>query len=89
MRPAVALKHRDSRTLGKFYTGIIEVTVDGGAPKKMDTFTAWSGSLYLPWAVMLADELSAGHHAVRGRIASDRNPKSAGTALHVFQPMEN
>jgi sialidase-1 len=70
-------------------TGIIEVSVDGGATHKLDTFTPWSQSLYLPWALMLADELTPGRHTVHVRLATEHNPKSSGTALYVFQLLEN
>ena len=70
-------------------TGIIEVSVDGGAAQKLDTFTPWSQSLYLPWALLLADELTPGRHTVHVRLADEHNPKSSGTALYVFQLLEN
>ena len=70
-------------------TGMIEVLIDGCSIRKLDTFTPWSPSLYLPWAVMLADELKPGHHTVRVKLSSDHNPKSTGTALYVGQLLEN
>jgi sialidase-1 len=70
-------------------SGIIEVSVDGGATRKIDTLTQWSGGLYLPWAVILADGLRSGHHSVRVRLTAERHPGSAGTALYVFNLMEN
>jgi hypothetical protein len=70
-------------------SGIIDVSVDGGAPRKIDTLTKWSGGLYLPWAVILADGLRTGHHAVRVRLTTESHPGSAGTALYVFNLMEN
>ncbi|MCX6922703.1 MAG: GDSL-type esterase/lipase family protein, partial [Verrucomicrobia bacterium] len=70
-------------------TGIIGVTVDQGAVQRIDSFTPWSQSLYLPWALMLADELKPGHHTVSVRLANEHNPKGTGTALYVFQLLEN
>jgi hypothetical protein len=63
--------------------GIVESSVDGGSWKQIDTFTMFSPSLHLPWAIILADGLAQGRHAIRVRIASDHNPKSTGTALRV------
>lgn len=70
-------------------TGIIEVSCDGGRFTAIDTFTRWSSSLYLPWALILEDELSPGHHVVRVRLSTERNEKSRGTGLYVFQILEN
>lgn len=70
-------------------TGIIEVRCDNGPVRRIDTFTIWSAHLYLPWAVILDDNLAPGRHTVRVRLTGERNPKSAGTALHVFQLLEN
>lgn len=69
--------------------GILEVSCDGGPTKKIDTFTAWSGGLYLAWAVMLEDELAPGRHAVRVKTSEQHHPKSVGTGLYVFRILEN
>ncbi len=69
--------------------GIIEVTVDGGPMQRIDTFTQWSQSLYLPWAVMFPFDLKPGHHEVSVRLASEHHPKSVGTGLYVFNLLEN
>jgi sialidase-1 len=69
--------------------GIMEVSVDGGTVQKIDTFTPWSQSLYLPWAVVFPGELKPGRHTIRVRLAADHDPKSAGTALYVFNLMVN
>jgi hypothetical protein len=68
---------------------MIEFSVDGGEFRPVDTFTRWSRSLHLPWAVMLDDQLALGHHTVRVRLASTRNPASTGTALRVFHLLLN
>ena len=57
----------------------MEFCSDGGAWKRLDTFTPWSPGLHLPWALILNDELSPGRHVARVRIAADHNPKSTGT----------
>jgi sialidase-1 len=70
-------------------TGIVEVSIDGGALRRIDSFTQWSRGLYLPWAIMLGDGLKQGHHAVKITMARDHNPQSTGTALYVFQLLLN
>ncbi|HOW71972.1 MAG TPA: hypothetical protein PKY77_15340 [Phycisphaerae bacterium] len=69
--------------------GIMEVAVDGGPGRRYDTFTSWSESLYLPWAVMFSDRLEPGRHIARVRLTAEHNPKSSGTGLHVFQLLVN
>jgi alpha-L-fucosidase 2 len=69
--------------------GVIEFSVDGGATRTIDTFTRWSRSLHLPWAVILDDQLAPGRHTIRVRLAGARNPASTGTALRVFHLLLN
>ena len=69
--------------------GILEISSDGGAPRRIDTFTPWSNALYLPWAVMLADVLAPGKHTIRVKLLPEKHPGAAGTALHVFNLLEN
>lgn len=66
-------------------TGVIEFSVDGGAWRELETLTAWSKSLHLPWALMLDDSLPSGQHTVRVRLTGKR-PDSA---LRVFHLLEN
>lgn len=68
---------------------ILEFSADGGPFQKVDTFTPWSPSLHLPWALMLADTLTPGRHEIRVRILPARNAKSNGTALRVFHLLLN
>lgn len=49
--------------------GILEYSVDGSAFKKLDTFTDWSGRLYIPWVYMFETELAPGNHTLRLRVA--------------------
>lgn len=69
--------------------GIIEVTVDDLPPQRIDTFTEWSPSLYLPWAVVFPFDLKPGHHHVSVRLTADHHPKSSGTGLYVFDLLQN
>lgn len=70
-------------------TGVIEFTIDDGPPKTVDSFTQWSRSLYLPWALVLDDELTAGKHTVRVRLSEGKNAKATGSALYVYQLLLN
>lgn len=67
----------------------IECSIDDGPYRMIDTFTTWSPSLHLPWAVILDDGLQNGHHKVRVRIAAGQNPNGTGTALRVFHFLLN
>lgn len=65
---------------------ILEYNIDGGAFKKLDTFTKWSGSLYLPWPVILADGLNAGKHRLVVKTTDDTKER---TGLHVIHVLVN
>ena len=84
----------DGRGVGLMVTsgpdaGMLESSVDGSSWKRTETFTPWSASLHLPWAIILDDGLAPDHHTVRVRIAGDHNPQSTGTALRVQQLLLN
>lgn len=69
--------------------GRLEVSVDGAPYRSIETYTRWSSSLHLPWAVILDDHLPPGRHVAKVRIARDQNPKANGTALRVFHLLLN
>jgi sialidase-1 len=46
----------------------IECSVDGGPWRAVDTGTPWSIGMHIPWAILLADGLADGPHAVRVRV---------------------
>lgn len=58
--------------------GILEYSVDGAPFKKLDTYTYWSGGIYLPWVYMLESELEEGNHRLVIRISKDKNKNSSG-----------
>lgn len=58
--------------------GIIEFTIDGESPQKLDLFTEWSSALYLPWYKTLATGLEQGEHTLKLTISRDKNEKSTG-----------
>ncbi len=49
--------------------GIIEYRIDGGKPKRLNTHTEWSDSVYLPWVYMLATELDEAPHKLSLRMS--------------------
>ena len=63
--------------------GILEYSVDNAPFKKLDTYTAWSSALYIPWVYMLETELKDTEHTLRLRISSDKNPRSLGTECQI------
>jgi hypothetical protein len=70
-------------------SGQLEYSVDGSKPQMIETFTAWSQGLHLPWALILKDDLKQGNHLVKIRIAEGHHAKGTGTALRVFHLLLN
>lgn len=69
--------------------GRIDYRIDGGEWRTLETFTRWSPGLHLPWAVILDDGLDPGRHTTTVRVSADRDAKSTGTAVRVFQLLLN
>ena len=69
--------------------GHLEYRIDEDEPRKIDTYTRWSNSLHLPWAVIVDDQLPSGRHTVRVRIAAAPGEDAARTALRVFHLLLN
>lgn len=69
--------------------GILEYSIDGAPFKKLDTFTAWSGGLYIPWVYMFDTELPKGKHCLMLRMSKDHHPQSKGTACQIRQFVVN
>lgn len=66
------------------YSGTLEYSVDGGKFCKLDTYTRWSGNLYLPWLYVLASELDEDRiHRLIVRVSKGKNEKSKGTELVI------
>lgn len=70
-------------------TADIEFSIDDSAWRTVRPFTVWSPSLHLPWAVILDDELKAGLHRVRVRVAATADERASGNALRVFHLLLN
>jgi lysophospholipase L1-like esterase len=60
--------------------GMIEYSIDGSEAQVLDFYTAWSGSLYLPWYYTLAAELEPGPHTLQVCISKKRNENSLGNS---------
>lgn len=63
--------------------GILEYSVDGAPFKELDTYTEWSGGLYIPWVYMLETELNDTNHKLVLRISKKKNDKSEGTECQI------
>lgn len=88
-RPGDKLTLRfEGKAVGIFCTpgpaaGILEYSIDGAPFEKLDTFTEWSRSLYIPWVYMLATELQEGSHKLVLRVSKEKNPASLGTECQI------
>jgi sialidase-1 len=69
--------------------GIIEYRIDGGKFKQLDLYTQWSGSLHLPWYLMLDDQLKNKRHTLELRISPTANSKSKGNACRILYFLVN
>lgn len=63
--------------------GTLEYSVDGAPFKQLDTFTEWSGGLYIPWVFMLETELEDADHRLVVRMSKVKNPASKGTECQI------
>lgn len=69
--------------------GMVEVTVDGGALKKVNLFHGYSAGLHYPRTVMFADTLAEGKHTLKLKIMEEKDPKSTGHALRALHFVVN
>ena len=69
--------------------GIVEYRVDNGPWRKRDLFTRWSRSLHIPWAHVLAAELSDGPHTLTLRVSQEKNAASTGHAVRIVHFLAN
>ena len=63
--------------------GVLEYSVDGAPMKSLDTHTAWSNGLYIPWVFMLETQLADSNHTLVLRIAKEANKESGRTACQI------
>ena len=69
--------------------GILEYTIDGKDYPQLDQFTEWSAGLHIPWAYMLANDLTPGPHRLVLKSAASKNEKSKGHAIRIQQFLAN
>ena len=69
--------------------GILEYSIDGKEYPPLDQFTKWSDGLHIPWAYMLAVDLTPGKHRLVLKMSTQKNAKSKGHAARIQQFMVN
>ncbi len=84
----------EGNAVGLFVTagpdvGILEYTIDGKSYTPLDQFTQWSDHLHIPWAYVLADDLSEGKHTLTLTTSADKNEKSTGNASRIVKFFAN
>lgn len=67
--------------------GMLEASVDGAPPRKVDLFHNYSRGLHYPRTVMFATDLAPGKHTLSIRVSDDT--KSAGHAARIMQFVAN
>ena len=70
-------------------TGTAEFRVDQGAWQTCGLFTQWSPQLHLPWAKMLASELTPGDHVLELKSANGIDARSKGHAIRIVYLLVN
>ena len=69
--------------------GMLDVSVDGAPPRRVDLWDAYSPRLHYPKTVMIAEGLERGPHTVEMVLSAERNPASSGTACRIFRVCVN
>jgi sialidase-1 len=69
--------------------GKIQYSIDGGANRTLDLFTAWSGQLHLPWYLILGRNLTRGNHFLEIKIIPEKNANSKGNACRIVYFLVN
>ncbi|MBD3674168.1 MAG: alpha/beta hydrolase fold domain-containing protein [Planctomycetaceae bacterium] len=64
--------------------GMLEVSVDGGAPRKVQLYHRFSKGLHYPRSVELATELPSGKHTLKVTLSKESHPDSQGTAARIM-----
>jgi hypothetical protein len=65
--------------------GMLDVSVDGAPPRRVDLWDAYSPKLHYPKTVMLADGLPRARHTISLTLSEERNPASRGTACRIYR----
>ena len=69
--------------------GTVEFQVDGGAWRKQNLYTAWSGNLHIPWTYVLDADLAPGKHELVMRVSAEADAKSTGHAVRITHLLAN
>lgn len=64
--------------------GILEVSVDGGEPRKVQLYHRFSQGLHYPRSVELATELPPGKHTLKVTLSQESHEDSKGTAARIM-----
>ena len=64
---------------------MLDVSVDGAPPKRVDLWDAYSPQLHYPKTVMLADGLPRARHTISLTLSDEHNPSSRGTACRIYR----
>ncbi|WP_162130528.1 SGNH/GDSL hydrolase family protein [Schlesneria paludicola] len=70
-------------------TGNLDYRIDQGAWQTQELFTKWSSGLHLPWAKMLASELSEGRHRLDLKNSATMDQRSKGHAIRIVYLLVN
>lgn len=70
-------------------TGNLDFRIDRGDWKTQELFTKWSSGLHLPWAKMLASELSDGRHQLQLKVSPTADQRSKGHAIRIVYLLVN
>jgi lysophospholipase L1-like esterase len=69
--------------------GMVEASVDGAAPVRVNLLHSYSKGLHYPRTVMFADGLSAGSHTLRLTVSGEKDPASTGHAFRALHFVVN
>jgi lysophospholipase L1-like esterase len=89
-QPGAALTSKfEGSAIGAFVlagpdAGMVEASIDGAAPVKINLFHNHSKGLHYPRTVVFADGLSNGPHTLRLTVSAEKDPASTG---HAFRAM--
>ncbi len=69
--------------------GMLEASVDGGVPVKVNVFHDFSKGLHYPRTVLFGDVLPPGKHTLKLRVSEAKDERSAGHAARVLHFVVN
>jgi len=69
--------------------GVLEATIDGGEPVKIDLYHRYSRGLHYPRTVMFDADLKPGKHTLKLKTVAIENRKQGGLAARILQFVAN